>query len=551
MTRRREAPPSARQVGPKYQTIIVGSMAAILLIAFIFQTLSTIETTAPTFDEVAHLPAGYAQLLTGTPTLNIEHPPLAKLIAAAALWPDGGGVSDLPPNWASLDEWSFGQAFLFAPGRNPTALMARARRGPILLGLLLCVACFVWSLRLYGPAGGLFTLALCVFCPTLLAHTRLVTTDVPVAAFGVLAASLTWALMSRATIARCVGIGLAIGAALACKFSGVLFLPALACAVIYIWWRRRSDPEHFPMSASRTAFLTLLVAGVAAAVVVVSYGWPVSLNAYVDGVAQVGANQKAGFQSYLFGEYRAGGFPLYFPIAFLIKTSPAVLIALVLFAALPLLRRVKIAGTVRANGVDARLFLWVPVIVYAGFIMLTAPDLGIRYWIPVYPFLFVALGLLGASLWSSTAGKAILVALLSVHLYAARQAWPDPISYFNGLFGCSGSAAIKCLNDSNLDWGQDLGRVATEVNRLRRPDDEVALLYFGTAYPGAYLQNWRPMRVDEILHPQHGIYAVSLHELEWGMAHVGRPNGMDWFEKFHPAAIVGNTYFIYDFRDPK
>ncbi|HTR79100.1 MAG TPA: glycosyltransferase family 39 protein, partial [Gemmatimonadaceae bacterium] len=308
---------------PWLRTTTTVAIALLLLTAFLVQAFSTLQTTAPTFDEVAHLPAGYAELTTGAVVFNQEHPPLAKLIAAAALWPKGGQLDSLIPNWRRLDEWTFGFDFLFARGRDPTAIMTRARRGPILIGLLLCVVCFIWSTRLYGPAGGLFTLALCVFSPTLLAHARLVTTDVPVAAFGALTALAAWEMMQRANLRRAAGAGAALGATLASKFSGVLFIPALGlpvAAVVWSRWRRlRPRTEARRAGLRRTVGLSTVIFAVAGLIVVLSYGWPLSFSGYWDGFSVVRAHQLPDYQSFLLGRFRDGRFPLYFPIAFLLK----------------------------------------------------------------------------------------------------------------------------------------------------------------------------------------------------------------------------------------
>ena len=54
------------------------------------------------------------------------------------------------------------------------------------------LAVFAWSRRLYGTWGGLLSLALWVFCPNILAHARLVTSDVGSTALGVAATYVFW-----------------------------------------------------------------------------------------------------------------------------------------------------------------------------------------------------------------------------------------------------------------------------------------------------------------------------------------------------------------------
>ena len=540
----------------------VFAAAALLLAAFLLQTLSTLRTTSVTFDEPGHLAAGYAQLSTGRATVNPEHPPLAKLIAASALWPQGGRLDSVVPNWRTLDEFSFGQQFLFGPGRDADALIDRARLGMILLGLVLCAVAFLWSRALFGDAGALLTLTLCVCSPTILAHARLVTTDVPVAAFGVLAAWLTWRLTARVLqprrgvpIGLSIATGLALGAALASKYTGILFVPALVVAVSVSLWRvRRVSPWALSTALKSGAIVALS----AALLVMATYGWPPTLAAYVGNVSTVGANNTKDFEYYLFGEYRRGGFPLYFPIALLLKSSFAELLAALGLVALPIVRRMAPAIVPRqqAAGVPSgtaapsgALFLLLPAVCYGAVIAWSAPQLGVRYLIPTLPFFFVGAGALGAALWSARWTRIVYGLVVGLQLFAAATSRPDPISYFNGIFGCRGPAAIACMDDSNLDWGQDLRRVAATVDSMRRPDEQVVLMYFGTANPSAYLRNWRDIdEANEILHPRPQLYALSLHLFNYALEQYGRPSGVDWLRRFQPAAFVGNTYVVFDFR---
>jgi len=106
-------------------------------VIFLAFTLSTLQTTAPTFDEVAHLPAGYAQLEEGRARLNPEHPPLVKLLAASMIRPLLPPMASLGSDVQGLNEWQFGRRLLFDGQSNPQTLFTLARLPMILLGGLL------------------------------------------------------------------------------------------------------------------------------------------------------------------------------------------------------------------------------------------------------------------------------------------------------------------------------------------------------------------------------------------------------------------------------
>src|SRR5215469_4505764 len=98
---------------------------------------------SPTFDEVTHVGAGLSYLQRLDLRLNPEHPPLAKIIAAAPLAVSGARADYNGPAWRLSDtffqafscQWVFGDSVL---GRwnewRPTLLRARA---PMLLLTLL------------------------------------------------------------------------------------------------------------------------------------------------------------------------------------------------------------------------------------------------------------------------------------------------------------------------------------------------------------------------------------------------------------------------------
>jgi hypothetical protein len=81
---------------------------------------------------------------------------------------------------------------------------------------------FGWSQRLYGFWGGLLSLALWVFCPNVLAHSRLITTDLASTAMGVAATYVFWCYLRMPSWRWAVAAGVALGAAQLTKFSMLL-----------------------------------------------------------------------------------------------------------------------------------------------------------------------------------------------------------------------------------------------------------------------------------------------------------------------------------------
>ena len=170
-----------------------------ILLGVLFTTaFLSMKDDALTFDELAHIPAGYSYLTQQDYRINPEHPPLIKDLAAIPLlflnlnfptdseeWQQNSGP---PPWWI---QFNLGTEFLFRSGNNPQQIVFFARLPMLFLLLSLAWFTFYWARKLGGNLVGLGALFLVAFSPTLIAHGRLITTDVA-AAFGVMLAMYFW-----------------------------------------------------------------------------------------------------------------------------------------------------------------------------------------------------------------------------------------------------------------------------------------------------------------------------------------------------------------------
>ncbi len=165
--------------------------------------------------------------------------------------------------------WDTAQLFLYESGNDPHRIAVRARLVPIFLTILLGLTLFVWTKTFVRTTAALFTLFVFVFCPTVLAHGRLVTTDIA-AAFGVALAGFSFIHFLRAPRSKTALLcGLSLGTALLFKFSTILLLPFLA-ALTLLWMIL--EPKHIRRYAGGLAII-----GISAAVLVLlPYLWIVS-----------------------------------------------------------------------------------------------------------------------------------------------------------------------------------------------------------------------------------------------------------------------------------
>ncbi len=107
--------------------------------------------------------------------------------------------------------------------------------------------------------------------------------------------------------------------------------------------------------------------------------------------------------------------------------------------------------------------------------------------------------------------------------------------------------------DSNLDWGQDLKRLANwvEENEVK----EIHLDYFGQADPEYYIgdawrntHSWMYRNKADFLeaNPQGGYLAVSV---SFYMGTRGNPDeSYEWLDQYEPVEVIGNSIYIWDFK---
>jgi hypothetical protein len=198
---------------------------ALLLVHTSLAVLSLVREN-PTIDEVIHLPAGITYWQTHTFKLYAHNPPLVKLIAALPVWSSDPAMAPIyqedywrkdPPNKAGV-----AHEFTRLNAAQYFELFTRARLLMPAFSVLGGLVVFAWSRRLYGVGGGLLSLTLWVFCPNVLAHGRLVTTDVAATALGCGATFLFWRHLDQPSAGRAIVAGLALGLAELSKYSMLL-----------------------------------------------------------------------------------------------------------------------------------------------------------------------------------------------------------------------------------------------------------------------------------------------------------------------------------------
>ena len=480
----------------------VGLVAGMLAL-YVALTVSSLRQWSATFDEGAHLPAGYTYWAFADYRLNPEHPPLVKRLAALPLLLlDVKVRRDDDVAWESRRQWEFGRRFLYH-WNDADRLLLFGRLPIVALAVALAASVFFWARRLYGPPVAAIALALTVLSPDVVAHGQIVTTDVGIALFSFLTVAALERLRAGTTRARGGALVAAFALAAATKFSAALIVPILAVLAAVLVSRGvlrlrtvagLAIAMGLATSASLWACYGFRYAAFSDAVpafnwarVVPRNGWvsaPVLLarehqllpEAFLYGFLRFFKAQETR-PAFLLGQVSEEGWWYYFPVTFAVKT-PVPLLLLLAAAALTSVRR-------RDPDALRECFLWLPPVLYMAMVMTSSLNIGHRHLLPLYPYLFVLAARSGAGglAHPSRAVRAATAALLLWYAAGTLRLHPHSLAYFNELAGGPRNGH-RWLGDSNLDWGQDLKGLKAWMDR--HGVGEIKLSYFGTADPDYY-----------------------------------------------------------------
>ena len=154
-----------------------------------------------------------------------------KMVAAAPLLLMNPSFPPLPPesiNWTDADAWVHARDFFFNNDVDPDNMLFLARVPMVLIGISIGVLIYLWSGALFGRRAGWLSLFLYAFSPNMLAHTRLATQEIGLAAAILVVTYLFWSYTERPRVRTLVALGLAFGLGMATKTTILLVLPAFA-----------------------------------------------------------------------------------------------------------------------------------------------------------------------------------------------------------------------------------------------------------------------------------------------------------------------------------
>lgn len=589
---------------------LVNSIAVILILLFVIQSITSLRDKSPTVDEVTYISSGYYMLKTGDFSMNLGHPVHLQMLIAAPLLlldldlPEHEEPFFGPAGYSLLESWKYARSFVYGNNEDKAAeIIFLPRLVSIGLAVVFAIFVFIAGKKMYGLIAGLFALFLFVFSPNILANSRLGNLDIGTAFFFFAAICFFIAMLDKPGKQRFFMAGIFLGFCLLTKMTAVYLIPVFFLFIVPIIFGK-GQPDVFslkkrlsnPRIAGILSFL-VLYAGlmfVAWFTVCLGYGFQGMFRPLGDHFVQAEANEsgdteianksdssiktilksvpvplpadyfsalkyqiyhsKRGHRSFLLGRHSSQGWWYYYIVAFALKVPVPVLILIVLWLGMVFFQ----IGLSRLKAEE-----WHLIIAAAALFFLFSMgkvQIGFRYLLPILSIIYVLLSRLVTLDVLKRKRFSITFGIICFwYLFSSVSVYPHYLAYFNELAGGPDNG-YKYLVDSNLDWGQDLKGLKEymDANDIK----SIKLSYFGSADARYYDIKYEYL-------PSIGLEPDNSGEPWWyedgyvedcgpvqGLIAVSATNlqgvlfenreCFKWLEDYEPVARIGHSIFIYD-----
>jgi hypothetical protein len=554
------------------------SILILLLIIFVLLCYLSQNNKSVTVDEFNHFPSGIYNILTMDWRMDHESPPLIKCLPAVTSLFTQPAINlrlfERDPN-----PWNLGYHFMYGNQKNYQNIFRYGRCVVIFLGCLLGLLIYRFGKEIYGVHAGLFALFLYVFNPNIIAHSSLTTIDLGASLTIFLSVYCFWKYLKRIDTSSLIVTGITLGLAQLSKFTALLLYPIFILILIMLVVRKNNQNDKSAINNQPTLiYFTHIFIIFIISLLVINLGYlfsgcftPVAdyhftseplkristffwgempvplpydyLMGFDTQLALSGGNY---YSTYLMGEHSMNGWWYYYIVAFIVK-SPISLLLVLLISIVYCIKK-------RVNRLEDLLCIWIPVAVFFFyFSFLTHIPIGIRFLLPVFPFLFVAAGnLFDVKFIINKSVKIVFLVLIISYSFSALYIYPNYLTFFNIIAGGPGNG-YRWLIDSNLDWGQDLPGLKKYMDS--KGIEEVKLGYFGRVDPEIYGIKYTVSKGE--LEP--GIHAISINYLVGYPYFILKNNskefiniGLDYFKKFRtlkPVDVINNTIYIFNIEN--
>ena len=506
---------SALRRHPWLEWLIPAALCAVMF----GQLLLSDRQLSQTADEATHLYSGYRYLKCGALDFSLEHPPLARIIAAAPLLPMNSAADCTPFEGNDVQQAAVGLIWFYS-GNWPEAL-ARARMAVFVFAVGLCLLVWMTARRMFGLTTAIVASLLLIFEPNVLAFGGLVMTDVPVTCLLLFAVFGFYLWAGNRTAPFLLLTGLATGLTLLAKHSGVVVLPILCVLAVVDAFIQHAGQRSTLHAAVRNLLAVALICAIALGIVWLGYGmrfaaYPGKVQlpearqdatstaarvlvamknyhalpeAYLEGLAGALSISSQSGPAFVAGRIYSQAPWFSTPFNLLIRSTTGSWLMIMASA----------FGLAIAFGQRRRevLFLLLPAGIFLAVCLRSSINVGVRYLLPIFPFLLIAVATGCVELakrlrWMSYA----LPCLIVLHAASSLHAYPNYLSYANEFWG-GPAKAYRYL--PAIDWGQAYWQAKDYLDR--HPADPCWLLTDWFWDPGPYgvrcqpVGWWFPIRI--------------------------------------------------------
>ena len=509
------------------------ALAALLVGAFLLLAIGSLQRMTLTPDEGGHFDYGL-RLLHAAPVVNETKMPVSALNAAPR-----AVAYFLPPG----------------PVQERLKRVETGRYVTVAIATLFALVVFQWASALYGSVAGLLSLTLYVFDPNILAHARLVTNDVYAAGAILCTFYCFWRYLRGDGWRWSAATAVVLGISLLVKHTSLFLFPLLA--LVAVGWTA-PDLRNLVRRGARRELGRRVATFVGTALVFLLVAWLIvnlglvfrdtfkplrdyrfesetlrSIQASLPFAAHVRVPVPApyllsldqlvffeqtgrGFpNSYLLGKLDKvdgyHGFKGYFLYASLYKV-PIATQCLILAAVVA-----YVARRGRFDGRNEWLLLCPVLFFIVTFNTMSRINIGIRYFLPVFPLLYVFCGslLCRPSTLPRWAVGSIGV-LLGYLVVSVLSYYPHFIPYFNELVW-DRRQAYRVLADSNLDWRQN----------------------------GWYVERWLKAHPEAIVSPERPVAGTIVVRVN-ALVGTTQPERYRWLrENFEPVEHIAYAHLVF------
>lgn len=455
----------------------------------------------------------------------------------------------------------------------------------IFVSIILAGYLFWWAKQLYGINAGFLALLLYVFDPNIIAHSRIIHQNIFESCIIFIATYYFWCFLKFRQIKNAFLSIVTFGIAQVTRYTAIYLLP-----IYFVLWLGFDHSTIFQLfktkkyqkviaNTKKFAIYIILYGLTALLLINISFSWegtftrlgdykfkseslakiqsispimkslPVPFpKAYISGidfgktVEEQGRGQDGG--SYLMGKISSDGFKQYYLIAFLYKVPIATQL-LILMGIISLIRDRK-----ELNFWQNEAFLIVPSLIFFTILSKANLQLGIRYILLIFPFLFVIASRVIMGWNIAQIRYRIFIAILLIYLLISNLSYfPHYLTYFNELL-VNRKIGYTILADSNIDWGQNDNYI------IKYLEDNPDTMY--TSFMEKFI--FEPLkvifdheRIFDVNSPKAGKLLIGSNELVGIVGDAayyrGDPETFRWIrENLKPIDHVGYSHLIFDIK---